>query len=161
MKTSTQQRNTQAIHYTSRSGRASSRVHEPRRERSLIATALAGVLALTYFGTAQADDPSPESRMMRPLYAVSFDVGDQHVLSYFLSKHKQCHLTVMVTERPKDPPQGREIPPLETTRYSAAIDGGKATRIDTARGRALQYACARDAKLMTVREISQMAATSK
>lgn len=160
MKNSTRQFTSQAILHARTSPRASVSVSEPLRERSLIATALAGVLALTYLGTAQAGDFSPESRMMRPLYAVSFEVGDHHVLSYFLSKRKQCDLTVMVTERPKEAPRGKEIPPLDSTRFSAAIEGGETARVDTAQGRALEYSCARGAKLMSVREVSQIAANS-
>lgn len=157
MKYSTKQLTKQGVPGVSYGALAIGRTREPLRERFLIATALTGVLALAYLGTAQAGDFSPESTTMRPLYAVSFDVGRKHVLSYFLSKGRQCDLTVMVTDRPKIAPEGKEIPPLSTTRFKAALDGGKTARVDTGEGRALEYACTMGAQAMSVREVNQLA----
>ena len=125
-----------------------------------VATLLTGIVALADLGAAQAGDSSPVWKTMRPLYAVSFDVGRKHVLSYFLSKSSQCELTVMVTDRPGEDPKGNEIPPLRTERFRAAVDGGRTARFDTAEGRSLEYACAAGAQTMRVREVNQVAWTS-
>jgi len=97
---------------------------------------------------------------MKPLYAVSFDVGSKHVLSYFLSKNGQCDLTTLVTDRPDEAAEGDEIPTLATTRFKATIHGGNSAHYDTAGGKSLEYACATDAQAMSVRQVNQVAVAS-
>ena len=97
---------------------------------------------------------------MKPLYAVSFDVGRKHVLSYFLSKKGLCDLSIFVTDRPDATPEGNEIPTLTTVRFQATINGGKAAHFDTAAGKSLEYVCATDAQAMSVRVVNQVAASS-
>lgn len=55
----------------------------------IVGTALSGVLAMAYPGAVQGEDLSPGAKAMKPLYAVSFDVGAKHVLSYFLKKERK------------------------------------------------------------------------
>jgi hypothetical protein len=126
-------------------------------------TALTGVLAMAYPGALQAEDLSPGLKTMKPLYTVSFDVGRKHVLSYFLKKGGQCDLTMMVTNRPDEAPEGDDIPTLSTAQFKAQITGGKAALFgfDTTEGRALEYACATGAQAMSVREVYAVAATSR
>jgi hypothetical protein len=92
---------------------------------------------------------------MKPLHAISFDVGAKHVLSYFLKKERKptqnrikqsrflCDLTVMVTERPATDPEGSRIPTLSTTKFKAEIDGGGARMVGfhTAAVGMLEYGC--------------------
>ncbi len=127
----------------------------------LAATALTGVLAMADLGAVQAGDSASVWRTMRPLYATSFDVGRKHVLSYFLSKNGLCDLTVLVTDRPDETPEGDEIPTLSTARFAAAVDGGKTARLDTADGRSLEYACATGAQAMRITEVTRVAITSR
>jgi hypothetical protein len=122
-----------------------------------LATTLTFVLVLGNLTAVQAEDYSPVWKTMKPLYAVSFDVGRKHVLSYFLSKIDHCDLTLMVTDRPNEAPEGDEISKLQTARFTAAIDGGESARFDTGEGRALEYTCATSAQTMRVREVSQIA----
>ena len=129
-------------------------------KKIIAATAVTCVLALADLGAVQAGESSPGWRPMKPLYAVSFDVGRKHVLSYFLSKKGLCDLTVMVTDRPDAAPEGDEIPTLTTIRFQATIDGGKAAHVDTAEGKSLEYVCATDAQAMSVRVVNQVAASS-
>ena len=126
----------------------------------IVATALTGVLAMAHLGAVQARDGTPVWRTMKPLHAISFDVGRKHVLSYFLSKNGLCELTLMVADRPDETPKGDEIPTLATTRFKTAIDGGKAARLDTAEGKSLEYVCATDAQAMRVRELDRVAVAS-
>jgi len=126
----------------------------------IVATALTGVLAVANLGAVQARDSAPEWKPMKPLYAVSFDVGRKHVLGYFLSKNGQCDLTILVTDRPDEAAEGDEIPTLTTARFHAAIDGGKSAQLDTAEGKSLEYVCARDAQAIRVREVNQVAVAS-
>ena len=126
----------------------------------IVATALAGVLAMAALGAVQAGDDTPVWRTMKPLHAISFDVGRKHVLSYFLSKNGLCELTMMVTDRPDETPKDGEIPTLTTARFKAAIGGGKTARLDTADGKSLEYACATGAQAMRVRELDRVAVAS-
>ena len=129
-------------------------------KKIVAATAVTCVLALADLGAVQAGDSSQVWKPMKPLYAVSFDVGRKHVLSYFLSKNGQCDLTTLVTDRPDEAAEGDEIPALETVRFHAAINGGKRTRFDTGGGKSLEYACATDAQAMSVRQVNQVAVAS-
>jgi len=126
----------------------------------IVATALTGVLAMAHLGAVQARDGTPVWRTMKPLHAISFDVGRKHVLSYFLSKNGLCELTMMVTDRPDEASEGDEIPALTTARFKAAIGGGKTARLDTAEGKSLEYACATNARAMRVRELDRVAVAS-
>ena len=128
--------------------------------RVWVATLLSSVITLTNLAAAQAGDYSPVWRTMKPLYAVSFDVGRKRVLSYFLSKRGLCDLTVLVTDRANEPPLGDDIRPLSTSRFTALINGGKIARLDTAEGKAFEYECERGAQGMSIREVKQVAATS-
>jgi hypothetical protein len=123
-------------------------------------TALTGVLAMADPGAVQAGDLSPGGTLMRPLYAVSFDVGRWHVLSYFLRKNARCDLTVMVTDRPDQTPEGDFIPSLSAAQFKRVIHGGKAAWLDTAQGKALEYFCSPGAHWMKVTEVTQFAASS-
>jgi hypothetical protein len=111
-------------------------------------------------GAVQAGDSSQVWKPMKPLYAVSFDVGRKHVLSYFLSKKGQCDLTTLVTDRPNEAAEGDEIPELTTARFRATIDGGKTAHVDTAEGKSLEYVCATGAQAMSVRQVNQVAVAS-
>ncbi len=131
-------------------------------KKFIAGTALTGVLAMAYPGAVQAEDLSSGSKAMKPLYAVSFDVGRKHVLSYFLKKGGQCDLTMMVTDRPDKEPEGDDIPTLSTAQFKAQITGGKTALFGfgTAEGRALEYACATGAQAMSVRQVYAVAASS-
>jgi len=126
----------------------------------IVATVLTGVLAMAHFGAVQARDGTTTWRTMKPLHAISFNVGRKHVLSYFLSKNGLCELTMMVTDRPDEASDGDEIPTLATARFKATIDGGKTARLDTAEGKSLEYACATNARAMRVRELDRVAVAS-
>jgi hypothetical protein len=132
-------------------------------KKFIAGTALTGVLAMAYPGALQGEDLSPGSKAMKPLYAVSFDVGRKHVLSYFLKKGGRCDLTMMVTERPDETPWwSNEIPALTTDQFKAQITGGKTALFGfgTTEGRALEYACAMGAQAMSVRQVYAVAASS-
>ncbi len=126
----------------------------------IVATALTGILAMAHLGAVQAGDATPVWRTMKPLHAISFDVGRKHVLSYFLRKEGLCELTMMVTDRPDEASDGDEIPTLAAARFKAAIDGGKTARLDTPEGKSLEYACATDAHAMSVMQMNQVAVAS-
>jgi hypothetical protein len=125
----------------------------------IVATALTGILAMADLGAVQAGDDTLLWRTMKPLHAISFDVGRKHVLSYFLAKNGLCELTMMVTDRPDEASEGDEIPTLTNARFRAVIDGGKTAQLDTADGNSLEYTCT-VIQMMTVRKVHRIAFTA-
>jgi len=131
-------------------------------KKIIAGTALTSVLAIAGPGAVQAEDLLSGLKTMKPLYAVSFDVGGKHVLSYFLKKGGRCDLTMMVTDRPDQTPEGDFIPTLSTAQFKAQITGGKTALFGfgATEGRALEYACATGAQAMNVREVYAVATSS-
>jgi hypothetical protein len=121
---------------------------------TITATVLAG------FAVAGATLSKAEERAavltMKPLHAISFDVGRKHAISYFLSEKGQCKLTLVVA----DAMQGDAIPTDTPVRFDVAINADKDARFDTAEGKSLQFACAHGGEVMTVGEVSQVAAAT-
>ena len=132
-------------------------------KKFIAGTALTGVLAMAYPGAVQGEDLSSGLKTMKHLQAVSFDVGRKHVLSYFLKKGGRCDLTMMVTDRPDQTPEGDFIPSLSTAQFKAQITGGKTALFGfgATEGRALEYACATGAQAMSVREVYAVATSSR
>jgi hypothetical protein len=132
-------------------------------KKIIAGAALTGVLAMAYPGALQAEDLSSGSKAMKPLYAVSFEVGRKHVTSYFLKKGGLCDLTMMVTDRPDETPWwSNDIPTLSTAQFKAQITGGETALFGfgAAEGRALEYACVTGAQAMSVRQVYAVAASS-
>ena len=132
-------------------------------KKIIAGAALTGVLAMAYPGALQAEDLSSGSKAMKPLYAVSFEVGRKHVTSYFLKKGGLCDLTMMVTDRPDETPWwSNDIPTLSTAQFKAQITGGETALFGfgATEGRALEYACATGAQAMSVRQVYAVASSS-
>ena len=129
-------------------------------KKMIATTFLTGILLAAQMGIARADDDLAVWRTMKPLYAISLQVGRKHVLSYFLDKGSWCELTVMVTDQPDKVIGGNELPVLATTRFISAIEAGSSVHLDASSGTALAYACATDAKWMTVRKVYHVAIAS-
>jgi len=125
-----------------------------------ISTAVTCALATANLGVVQAGDTSPGASQMKHLHAISFHVGHRHVLSYFLSKTGLCDLTIFVSDKPLEAPEGDEIPALKTARFNATVAGGKTVHFDTGEGKSLEYTCAKDAQAMSARQVNQVAVAS-
>lgn len=93
---------------------------------------------------------------MKPLGAVSFDIGSKHAVSYFSSESGQCKLTLVIADAMK----GDAVPTDAPVRFDVAVEGGKDARLDTANGKSLQFACASDSQAMIVDEVEQVATYS-
>jgi hypothetical protein len=118
-------------------------------------TILAGLMSITAAGVSQAGGPALK-RTMKPLAAVSFDIGTKHAVSYFLSEAGQCKLTVVIANAML----GDAVPTDAPVRFDVAVDGGKDARLDTAEGKRLQFACAPGSQAMIVNEVEQVATYS-
>ena len=117
----------------------------------LILTALA-IAGLGLTGTAASADSSP-ALTMKPVHGISFDVGSKRAVSYFQNDSGLCNLTLMVAEAMN----GDEVPSDTAARFEIAIDAGKTTRLDTAEGKSLDFACTADAQAMSVKAVDKVA----
>ena len=114
------------------------------------ATILAGIASITATCASQA------GWTMKPLGAVSFDVGSKHAVSYFLSESGQCKLTLVIGDAMK----GDALPTDAPVRFDVAVEGGKDARLDTGEGKSLRFACAPDSQAMIVNEVEEVATYS-
>ncbi|MEQ1712367.1 MAG: hypothetical protein ABL908_13335 [Hyphomicrobium sp.] len=91
---------------------------------------------------------------LKPRQGVSLDVGHKRAVGYFLTDSRICNLTLLVTDRMAE--TGSDIP--AATRLQFDVAAGSDVRVDTSEGKALAFACATDAKSMSVTRLDQMAA---
>ena len=121
----------------------------------LILTALA-IVGLGLSGTAAGADSSP-ALTMKPRHGISFDVGLKRAVSYFLSESGICNLTLMIAEAMN----GDEVPGGTAARFRVAVGAGKSTRLDTTEGKSLDFACAANARAMSVKVVDRVAVGSR
>jgi hypothetical protein len=122
--------------------------------KRIVAAAFGGALVVaTSTGLSAADSWSP--MMMKPLRAVSLDVGSKHVVGYFVSTDGRCKLTLMIADTPRDE---SNAPPAEIMRLRLAVDQGKSARVDTTEGKLLEFDCQLNAQTMSVAVHDQIAA---
>ncbi len=117
-----------------------------------IATALAGVLLSAHAGSVEAADIG--LLKMKPMQGVSFDVGAERAVSYFLADNGRCKLVVTRAEEPNWDEGGT----FRTTRFEAAIVAGKATQYAPGTGQVFEFACLEEARAMTLKSVDVIAA---
>jgi hypothetical protein len=123
-----------------------------RRKTAIFVMAFVGVSATASLGMARAGDPA-SPLTMKPLQAVSFDIGTKRAVSYFLSDGNSCKLTLMLAEVV----HGDEVNGRTTTRVTVAIEAGKAAHLDTVEGKTLEFKCLGGAHVMSVEASNQAA----
>ncbi len=117
-----------------------------------IATALAGVLASAHAGSVYAADASVLT--MKPMQGISFDVGAERAVSYFLTENGRCKLVVTRAEEPNWDEGGT----FRTTRFEAAVAAGKVTQYEPGNGKVFEFACLEEAQAMTLKSVDLIAA---
>jgi hypothetical protein len=120
----------------------------------IVTAALSVALGLaTGSGVSAAESRSPTT--MKPLHAVSLDVGSKHVVGYFLNAEGRCKLTLMVADVPRDE---TSEPSSQIMRLRLTVEPGRPALVDTTEGRLLQFGCAPDAQAMNATLLDQVAA---
>jgi hypothetical protein len=122
-----------------------------RYTKMIVSAATAIAVSLSLANANQA----AEVMTMKPLHALSFDVGAKRAVGYFLPDNETCKLVLTMA----DAPNLGEAPSLTTTRFEAAIDGGTAKSFDVAEGKALEFSCHPGAQKMSVRWLAQIASS--
>ncbi len=125
--------------------------------KSIIAAALAGIVALANNGTPLAAE-APTHVTLKPMSGpaapakgqqvlLNMRVGTKQAVSYFQAENGRCKLTIMVA----DAFNGIEVPSSPTIRFEIAIGAGRTALMDTAEGGLLEFACRPRAQEMNVR----------
>jgi hypothetical protein len=116
-----------------------------------ISATLAGLFAVA---PAQADDVR---QTIKPLHAVSFQIGDEHIVGYYLNESGRCTLRVTRAAEPsRDGPTHFAV-----TTFEQIVDAGSATRYVSTAGNAFEFACADGALAMNVTQLQQVASSDK
>ncbi|MCX7899348.1 MAG: hypothetical protein N2444_04575 [Methylocystis sp.] len=105
--------------------------------------------AIAFAGPGRADDLT-----LSPMQAASFNIGARHLVSYFVVAENGCKLTVMIADALEEDAITETGP---ASRLQLAVNPGKNARLDTADGGAASFACAEDARAMTVSKIERLA----
>jgi len=124
--------------------------------RIVAATALTGII-FANAGTTQAADAASVLTMREKMQGISFDVGSQRAVSYFLSSNGTCRLIVTMAEPLDRERDDDHVYSFTATRFEAAIPAGKATRFKPAHGKALEFACHAGARSMSIRPVEPAA----
>src|SRR5262245_52607840 len=117
-------------------------------KNAVVATALSVML----FGPGQSVSHAGDAVLtMKPLRAISYDVGTERAVSYFQSGNGHCKLVITLAREPDWDNAGN----FTATRFEAAIHAGKSTRYH-----ATEFECAADAQAMSVTRVERLAASS-
>ncbi len=116
----------------------------------LVATAGAAALILTAgagFAVAQRSfTPS-----VKPMQAISLDVGSKQVGGYYLSENGQCRVTLMISDAYREDGVAPTV-----TRLQLTVESGKPALIDTA-GKVLKLDCQNGAQALNAALSDQIA----
>ena len=100
--------------------------------------------------------PIRDSVMRSPMGGVSFDIGAERAVSYFLSDHGQCKLVLTHARAPN----GNDAN-FTATRFEATIDAGKATRYVSSDGPAIDFECQPNAQSMSIHGVAPALADAR
>jgi hypothetical protein len=121
-------------------------------KRILTAAIGAALCLATTMSLSAAEPRSPTT--MKPLKAISLDVGSKHVVGYFLNAEGQCKLTLMIADAPRD--ESSE-PSAQVMRLRLMVEPGRSALVDTTDGRLLQFGCEPNAQAMNATLLDQVA----
>ncbi len=124
--------------------------------KKLIATAAFTGLLVSGAGHSAMAGDVPFQATMKPFHGISFDLGTNRAIGYYLVGEGMCELVLSLVE----PPAWDGIPALTATRFEVAIPAGKTRRFASAENKILEFACRADVQTMTVTAVDMVAAES-
>jgi len=107
----------------------------------LVATASAAALILTA-GAGFASALRSSTPSVKPMQAISLDVGSKQVGGYYLNENGQCRVTLMISDAYREDGVAPAV-----TRLQVSVESGKPALIDTA-GKVLQLDCQNGAQAL-------------
>ena len=120
--------------------------------RILTAAVGAALCLATTVSLSAAESRSPMT--MKPMKAISLDVGSKHVVGYFLSGEGQCKLTLMIADAYREE---AITPASQPVRLRLMVEPGRSALVDTTDGRLLQFGCESEAQAMNATLLDQVA----
>jgi len=121
-------------------------------KRILTAAIGAALCLATTVSLSATGSQSPTT--MKPLKAISLDVGSKHVVGYFLNSEGQCRLTLMIADAFRD---DSSDPSSQAMRLRLMVEPGRSALVDTTDGRLLQFGCEPNAQAMNATLLDQVA----
>jgi hypothetical protein len=121
-------------------------------KRILTAAIGAALCLATTASLSAAGSQSPTT--IKPLKAISLDVGSKHVVGYFLNSEGQCRLTLMIADAFRD---DSSDPSSQAMRLRLMVEPGRSALVDTTDGRLLQFGCEPNAQAMNATLLDQVA----
>ena len=91
---------------------------------------------------------------LRPLRAVSFELGSERVLAFFVPADGICKVTLMIAQMRED-----EAPALGS-RLSLRIEPGRSATFDGRDGQSLRLACRPEAAALLTSRVKTLAASA-
>ena len=121
--------------------------------KRILTAAIGAALGLaTTISLSAAESRSPTT--MKPLKAISLDVGSKHVVGYFLNAEGQCKLTLMIADAARDESSEASA---QVMRLRLMVEPGRSALVDTTDGRLLQFGCEPNAQAMNATLLDQVA----
>jgi hypothetical protein len=114
---------------------------------------VAASLSLASAAIAGADE-SGVTVAMKPLQAVSLDLGSRHVVTYFVTREGRCDLTVLTAARFEP---NAVAAPGDVQRLRFRVDSSSSALLDSPQGGSLHFACAPDASALTLTRVDRVA----
>ena len=118
-----------------------------------IGATLAVVGATIAATAAFAGQSASSAKVLKPLKAVSYDIGSKRAVTYYEAAAGACKVTVLVADRYDD--SSTEFP--SAVRFKTLVAAGTSDRVDSIDGPSLSFACAPGANTMMVQTIERLA----
>ena len=118
-----------------------------------LTTCIAIVAVLPALMSAAKAEPGTVA--LKPLKAVSLDLGARHLVGFFVKGEGRCDLTLLSADRFDDKVNES---PTDIQRLRFQVDASHAVMMDSPADGALQLACAPDASSMTLTRFDRLAA---
>jgi hypothetical protein len=113
----------------------------------------AAVTAL--FTLAQADARQDPTLTMKPMQGLSFDLGSDHAVTYYLKDSGRCRIVMTAAGAPEESNGS-----FTATRFEATIEAGRTTRYVSNDGQAIEFDCEPSAGMVSIRAIEQDSASA-
>ena len=117
--------------------------------------AFAATLTALVVLTQASARPTRDPVVMRPMGGVTFDIGAERAVTYFLSDNGRCKLVLTQAAA-----RGNDAN-FTATRFEATIDAGKATRYVSTDGSAIDFECHPDARSVSIRGVEPALADAR
>lgn len=121
-----------------------------------VAAGIAGAMSILAGAASATAADATGAKTVLAAHGVSIDVGSKRVIGYFVAKNDACNLTFLMSDKQVD-----DVVPTPAARMQQVIAANGTARIETAEGESLELTCQPAASAMTVRLLTQVAATHK